>query len=154
MIQTIKVFSQMFGLICMALAVSGAIYVLFVALVILVDINDPKIPFFHITYPIMASINFLFFIALFAIGLAYLKGITKFWYAFIVLIALQFGYDHVIGYLWSHPNEHLSLSVAAATGVTGVGHVVQDQIHFWLWGSLLAIGLHLLPLIRRSIRTP
>jgi len=138
----------------MVLSVWGAIYVLDYALVILGNLQDPEAPLFHITYPVMALVNLLFFIALFAIGLLYSKGITKYWYAFIFLMALQFGYEFVIGYLWSHPYEPLSLSVAAATGVTGGGHVIQSNIYFWLWGSLITLGLHFLPLTRQSCGTP
>jgi hypothetical protein len=147
--RALKVLSQVFALICMVLSVWGLIYIIDYALVIMGNLRDPEAPLFHITYPVMALVNMFFFIALFFIGSFYLKGITKYWYAFIVLMALQLGYDFLIGYLWSHPYEPLSLSVAAATGVTGGGHVVQSKIYFGVWGSLITIGLHFLPLTRR-----
>jgi len=145
---------NIFGSICILLSVWGIVYLLFSIFGILsAPVNLKEAPYFTEAYLLMGSANLLFAVALFVVGVLYFCKRYKFWYLFPLLMLAQYMYFQFNFYLWSIENKDISMSVAAATGVTGGGTNVQDEIYFWLWGSAICFLLWLVPLTSSRNRT-
>jgi hypothetical protein len=97
-------------------------------------------PYVHAAFYVMSAICVLFYAVLFLCGVQFVRLRSAIWWLFAVVLAAEVLFYFGVGWLWSHPT--LGGSIAAATGISGGGLVLQFVVLFPLWAPIVVWLAH------------
>jgi hypothetical protein len=78
-----------------------------------------------------------FYMLLLASGVQLIRKKTNWAFVLLAIVVLEIAYFLVVGWLWAHPPNRVS--IAAASGVSSGGLMYQIYVVFPIWGPLLAL---------------
>jgi hypothetical protein len=96
------------------------------------DVTD----FYPIFYT-MSVICVVFYVLLLASGVQLIRKKPNWAFVLLAIVVLEIAYFLVVGWLWAHSLN--GVSIAAASGVSSGGLMYQVYVVFPIWGPLLAL---------------